>query len=72
MMSSASCIVRRASNVWDQCVQLAPLSFWRLIPDGSAKVAREEVVILDMARGPTLGPAVGAGAAVEAGAADIC
>jgi hypothetical protein len=71
MMSSASCIVRRASNVWDQCVQLAPLSFGRLIPDGSEKLVREEVVILDMARGPTVGAAV-VGTAVVAGAVDIC
>jgi hypothetical protein len=69
MISSASCILRRASNVWDQYVQLAPLSFGRLIPDGSAKVDREEDVILEMARGLT----VTAGAvAVVAGAADIC
>jgi hypothetical protein len=65
-------MVRRASNVWDQYVQLAPLSFGRLIPDGSAKVDREEVVILERVKGPTLGAAVGAGAAVVAGAVDIC
>jgi hypothetical protein len=43
IISLASCIVRRASNVWDQYVQLAPFSFGRLIPDGSKKVEREEV-----------------------------
>jgi hypothetical protein len=78
--SSASCIVRRASNIWDQCVQLAPLSFGRAIPDGSEKVVREEFVILVMARGPVLAEARAAAAAAAAaaeaagvaGAADIC
>jgi hypothetical protein len=68
MISLASCIVRRASNVQDQYVQLAPLSFGRAIPDGSAKVDREEDVILEMARGPALAAA----AAGVAGTADIC
>jgi hypothetical protein len=80
IISSASCIVRRASNVWDQCVQLAPLSFGRAIPDGSEKVVREELLILEMARGPALAAARAAAAAAAAaaeaagvaGAADIC
>jgi hypothetical protein len=48
------------------------LSFGRVIPDGSEKVVREELLILEMARGPVLALVVGAGAAVVAGAVDIC
>jgi hypothetical protein len=46
------------------------LSFGRLIPDGSAKVDREEVEILDRVKGPALAAArAAAAAAVAAGVA---
>jgi hypothetical protein len=59
---------------------LAPLSFGRAIPDRSEKVVREELLILEMARGPALAAARAAAAAAAAAAeaagvadaADIC
>jgi hypothetical protein len=52
------------------------LSFGRAIQDGSEKVVREELLILEMARGPALAAARAAAAAAAeaagvAGAADI-